>query len=385
MKITIFGEKYSDNLGDGVISDCLVYAFASIDTSFIVSAHDLSMREGFSFSHSVRSDVNSSSLSILIRRFKKLIGWELVRSKEFKTMYCEVIKSSDIVLIGGGQIFLDNELNFPVKIRALSKILNTFGISHAFVCCGVSGRMSFIGATIFKKVLTNRHVKSLIVRDLLSLKNAKNILEYETPVFLIDPAIITSNVYSVRGSVGESTVKKIGMNIMDFETLSKCFGYRVEKDAFYDIWVDLVHRFVEDGFTVVLHTNGASEDNYALSTVRKRIGQLSNVITMIPKSPKDLADIIASVNVLIAYRLHANIMAFSLGIPSVGVVWDEKVSEFSAISGRQDFYIREKEMNVNIFYEYAHRALLAGVDNSKVLELKKQFIAGIERFVVSLR
>jgi polysaccharide pyruvyl transferase WcaK-like protein len=377
MKIAIFGEKYSDNLGDGVISECLAFAFSNAVSDVSVQTYDLSMRDNFKFGSVERDDNSVNSFQVFYRRIKKLVGWEFFRKPKFYKKYGKYIKSADVVLIGGGQIFLDNELNFPVKLRVLSKILDDHEIKRAFICCGVSRNMSLIGRNIFKRLLTSKSVLALVVRDLNSIENAKAVLQYQSPIFLLDPAIISSDVYGNTNILPYFPGRTIGLNIMDFITLEKCFENKIDRNEILNVWVELIKMIVGDGHRVILHTNGAAEDNFALNSLLQYIVGMDNVIVKLPSNPRELANIISSVDVLLAYRLHANILAFSLKVPSVGIVWDDKVTEFASISCRNDYFVSVENIEANHLYMVINKAIAEQVDDSKLDELKIKFYDGV--------
>lgn len=386
LKIVVFGEKYSDNLGDGVISECLEFAFNKVNllngVEVEVTTHDLSMRDNYKLGVSERDDNKSSLVSVYYRRIKKLVGWELFRSKSFHQKYKYVVKDSDLVVIGGGQIFLDNELNFPVKLRALTKILDKYHINRAFVCCGVSSKMSIIGRYIFRQLVNKPSVLGLIVRDMNSITNAKSVLSYPSPYFLTDPAIISSDLYSKNTSLFKDFQGvTIGVNVMDFITLEKCYKNEISRDVILDVWVKFINKLLNSGYRVVLHTNGSAEDNNSLQILSERLDLNKNILIMMPKNPSELATIISNLDALVAYRLHANILAYSLSVPSVGVVWDDKVSEFASITERSNFFIGKNQINSDYFYEVLQNALSSPIDQNKLNELKLNFYNGISLFL----
>ncbi|WP_172635009.1 polysaccharide pyruvyl transferase family protein [Amphibacillus xylanus] len=55
---------------------------------------------------------------------------------------------------------------------------------------------------------------------------------------------------------------------------------------------------------------------------------LSRYIVQAPKRPKELVDIISSFRGIISFRLHSHIVACSLGVPGVSIMWDKKVKYF---------------------------------------------------------
>jgi hypothetical protein len=56
-----------------------------------------------------------------------------------------------------------------------------------------------------------------------------------------------------------------------------------------------------------------------------------------PKHPKELAKTISGFRALISHRLHANIIAHSYAIPTVGLKWDAKILSYFILIDREQF------------------------------------------------
>ena len=104
---------------------------------------------------------------------------------------------------------------------------------------------------------------------------------------------------------------------------------------------DLAAAIVDAGHRVTLFCNGAEEDRAALDAVIADPGVAAMVLTGVvslappPATPRDLALTIAGMKAVVAHRLHACIVAWSYGLPVVGLGWDRKVESFFASVGAE--------------------------------------------------
>ncbi|SEA98825.1 Polysaccharide pyruvyl transferase [Pelagibacterium halotolerans] len=93
----------------------------------------------------------------------------------------------------------------------------------------------------------------------------------------------------------------------------------------------LSRALLADGYKVSLFTNGAQEDEEMLDLVVKELHR-QNVSDVVrhdrPQTPLGLIEQIGRFDALISHRLHANIVAYSLGVPAIALSWDSKVDAF---------------------------------------------------------
>ncbi|TLX69455.1 polysaccharide pyruvyl transferase family protein, partial [Pseudomonas nicosulfuronedens] len=76
-----------------------------------------------------------------------------------------------------------------------------------------------------------------------------------------------------------------------------------------------------------------------------------------PLTPSDLKSHISEADIVIAHRLHANIIAYSLGIPSIGLNWDSKVKSFFTAVQRLDYYLDDLAPTAENIIELVEGAL----------------------------
>lgn len=79
---------------------------------------------------------------------------------------------------------------------------------------------------------------------------------------------------------------------------------------------------------------------------------------------------IAGFRAIIAHRLHANIIAYSLGIPSVGLSWDHKVVDIGTISGRERYFTHVTATTPADTVALLHAAIAEGIDPPRHADLR---------------
>ena len=162
-------------------------------------------------------------------------------------------------------------------------------------------------------------------------------------IILHDPALLSSYVATYQGNTPEKCSKTVGIGVVDVD------GLNYSADLVNQLNVNsvdyirlLVCNAIESGYQVTLFTNGATEDEHYMTNVvvpYLRAQQIEFSIMSRVKSSVELVLGIKSFSVVIAYRLHASIIASSFNIPYFAVSWDNKVrSFFKAQNNEQNVY-----------------------------------------------
>ena len=84
--------------------------------------------------------------------------------------------------------------------------------------------------------------------------------------------------------------------------------------------------------------------------------------------PSELAHLIASLDGLIAHRLHACIAAYSYGVPHVGLGWDHKLESFFGSVGRQAYMLADTEPKISDMVDLLERGLAEGISRAERLK-----------------
>lgn len=337
-KIVICAVPYSDNLGDGVIAESLTYIFGTKYPSAKIELLDIAGREDY-----VKGEVRGSRLFNAFQRMPDALQSLLVATychkqyhASWKQHWTHALADADLVVIGGGQLFCDVSLNFPMKLHLLSKAIRP-GTRVGILCVGVAAKWSTCGRRLVLSCLRRLKPDFIAARDAASVKNMREIFDQGEGVRLIqDPAVLSADAFA-QPLMPRS---EIAMCVSALNALSHNSEYKAGQDGatdgveyFQHLYLALKQRFG----SVQVFTNGASEDNIVARALAQRLKIEDQLL--IPNTPAELVKIIASTERVVAHRLHANIVAYSLGVPSIGLNWDKKVASFFAMTERNEMLL----------------------------------------------
>ncbi|MGA9072156.1 MAG: polysaccharide pyruvyl transferase family protein [Terracidiphilus sp.] len=377
MRIALFNVKYSANLGDGLLSHCLASELAASRPNVQVAIYDLAGRSSYGEGAGRRKTVLGimNHLPASIRRViaMSLLGptvlWRL------RPVWAEAITAADAVVIGGGNLLSDTDLNFPLKIAGLCAEIRNAGRSWELFGVGIADDWSRFGKKLFESALLTPLLLRVSVRDARSkiLWDAK-IACKGTPAAVVcyDPAVLVCDHFPAPARIQRSR-PVLGLNITAPSeiALHADMGF-IAGRAMFEWWVELVRLALQAGYEVRLFTNGQMQDQEFLLSLQPVLessfatgGRLS--FSAVPRNPASLAAIIADCDVLAGHRLHAHIPAFSYRIPSVGFVWDEKLKSFFEVVGRDDFLMDMQEASPAEAVGRITHALESGVDQNSWL------------------
>ena len=134
-----------------------------------------------------------------------------------------------------------------------------------------------------------------------------------------------------------------------------------------------------------LFTNGTKDDNDAAMEVAERIkgkGYLPEIV--IPTDAKELVMTLSMFRGVIAGRLHSCIISYSLGIPAIGLVWNDKLRLFGEESGHPENFIAVDALRPETVIERLEHAMARGYDSDRRAAFRNTIIEGVRNCVDSI-
>ncbi|WP_349605760.1 polysaccharide pyruvyl transferase family protein [Cupriavidus sp. DF5525] len=376
--VVICAVPFSDNLGDAVIAETLGFLIRQTLPGCRISYLDIAGR----------TQLGESSLKKgrLMRVFSRLPGWARIPAltlaiwmkyrRLWRARWKQQLADADVVVIGGGQLLCDVDLNFPLKLYLLAQCLGK-NATVALVSVGVAGSWSKVGRYLLSKFIKQATPQFISVRDENSRRNLVRVAggTCSDVTIIPDPAILSSALYADKGLEKRWDV---GICVSDVESLNYNADLATvsEQGRGMGMFVELVTKLRRSGQSVVLFTNGAEEDNIAATSVCDRLG-VGGVDFILPRSPAELVSIIAGCQSMVGHRMHANIIAFSFGVPSVGIVWDTKVASFFRLSGRGDFAVRQTACADDLIERLAYARSLGAAQFKRSARLDHDITHGL--------
>lgn len=344
MIITLLNVKYSQNLGDGIIAECFEHALRKAPTVSHVQSCDLAGRMRYDGKGNQVRQTTRTLLDRLPRFLRRTVSIAILRqmvSTKLRAHYMNQLEDADIAVIGGGQLIADAELNFPLKIYEAAQAARDNGAALAVYGVGVGHSFSRRGQGLFDAAFEEGLI-SVQVRDERSAKRWLERFGGEWVGHVWDPGLLARQVYD-RPLRPRALKKTIGIGITHPSTLDLHADRKRDRMSEKD-WVtfyrQLIDYFIARNWTVKLFTNGACGDqSFARKIIRNARTTDGLSLSDRPKTPKKLAHLISSFDAVIAHRLHASVVAYSYGIPHVGLGWDSKMEGFFEATRREKFLI----------------------------------------------
>ncbi|EWY37090.1 hypothetical protein N825_21835 [Skermanella stibiiresistens SB22] len=364
-------------MGDGLIAECLMYAIETAMPSASIDTIDLAGRVG----HAAEYGKNRRLYLKVMKSLPKPLRLAAVCGALLPSLALRLgpgwaarLRNADILIIGGGQIFADSDLNFPLKLSTVLRQAHATGTPVAIHSVGVSADWSTIGRHLLRSALTKAELVYASVRDGSSAAHMSRLFLEGSSVQIRqvrDPGLLASRVYPPRpaSEPPDAGCREIGINISHPDVLGyhSDRGNKIDPEAMACLYLETAEKIHKLGLKPVLFTNGSPEDHGFMTALADRLIQGSLTaenfrVVPRPTTPSELIETISSFHGVIAHRLHANIAAYSFRIPHVGLPWDRKVDSFFASVGREAFMIPVNGVTSDIVVSTLAAALEAGID-----------------------
>lgn len=342
--IAICGLYFDQNYGDAVICQSTLFIIKHLLADQVDSINieivDLRARSQLDSSYAL----NDRTMKSFLRRFlgpciravpfSRQIHYELRRERRIKLFFEEKFSKADLILFGGGSLIKFRQQDLYLLVNSAISVASKLRIPVVLHAVGVEGYSEYdLRCRMLKKALTNPVVKSITTRDDLNTLNESYLRQ--TPWIhrgqTSDSAVWASEVYGVSKKASDT----IGIGIIRNKIFRE-YGHRITDKDLLEMYRQLIDELKNRGFNCVLFTNGSRAD---LKSALKVQAQVKDIDLIHPKSPRELVETIACFKGIIAARLHANIIAYSLDVPSVGLIWNSKLHEFGHSIGCPERFI----------------------------------------------
>ena len=406
-KILLCGMKYDFNFGDSIINSCCKKIVEQIIEDkkmyeYEINEIDLSGKKLFTDMYYIDKTfkyyINRCSQKIINKiktifkrcNFNKIYNWldliEYYFSLEYMIMkkyYINEIQNSDIIIFAGGGFIKYKYQNCYHYIDEVTKVANKKNIPVCLNAVGVEGYdENNIKCRLLKKALNRQCIKMITTRD--DINKLKKYIDKKENIFLnkvSDIAVYADVVY-----------KKEKMKNTNYIGLGVCRGnlfidnnIKYSKEQLLKLWKEIIYKLEEKNINWKIYTNGLEADNeFAIDLFQSlKKNNYTKEKLIFPKSPEELIDIISSFKGIIATRLHSNIIAYSLKIPAIGLVWNDKLKMFGESIQYPERYFEVKDFNANKIVESLERAIEEGYSKISPEDYRKTVKEELERFLVT--
>lgn len=390
-RVVLCGGAYSDNFGDGIIADCLEYGLRQHLPEMHAVKMDISGRlyygEG-GFGQKAGAQWLLKLIPHSVGRYLILLAGSLYIKRVIEPNWRRVISRNDAVVVGGGQLFQDEHLNFPVKMWWLGRALRKSNCHTLVYSVGVDRHWSSLGRRLFGAMFRDAEPTYCSVRDHASRQNLLAHLPQVNAASVevdLDPALLADVVYGVTRRASREF--DVGIGIMDPWTLRVDARQRdADVTLVADRWKLLIQALLNENLSVALFTNGAREDEEFVHRLRHEVGGDPRLVVLErPASSGDYVANLSRMRCILAHRLHASIVSYALDIPSLGLQWDPKVENFYSLCERKEWVFDFTAKPTAELVAKIQDLMGASVDPAVRTAVIAQCDAGLRRLAAHLR
>jgi len=366
-KIVIAGEIYSTNIGDSVIYEALRYLFKRQVPDCEIVPIDISgrkqiatgqypglKRKTFQFAErnlGLAYSIANGTLQMMLNH------------KRHKVIWKPALDGASALVIGGGQLLMDNHLGFPVKLFGLAKTALDLKVPIHVTACGVGQPLSWVARYFFKFILSN--ARTITLRESLSQTRLSSQLPRIPSEVTFDPAIYADAIYDIPHSIQPQPL--IGLCVINRWDVN--FHYnkkqRFNENQWMRTWLELILELSRRGLNFQIFTTGTpSDDSFANKLNAAAHDQFGIYCPVAPRptSTLQLVHTLRQYSGIIATRLHATIIANSFHIPGVGLSWDQKIKAYFKDTGQPDNCFDLSEMEPSAVVQCCQDAIRTGMD-----------------------
>ncbi len=239
----------------------------------------------------------------------------------------ELVRLADMIIFDGGGLIKYRQEHFHQYVPALLACAEECGIPVYFNSVGVEGYDAQDERCLgLAQALNYNCVKGITVRDdMETLRRDYLKTDRIFTAAAVDPAIFTPQVYGIQK---DDSSHIIGLGVVRSRIFEDYGIPEVTREFQLELWRGIIQQLEHNGYQWKLFVNGLRADYDFAEEILEYLGRTSQAQQYLVPRPiesRELVETIASFEGVIACRMHANIIAYALGVPSVGLVWNDKM------------------------------------------------------------
>ncbi|WP_181469852.1 polysaccharide pyruvyl transferase family protein [Paenibacillus sp. MDMC362] len=350
-KIALVGLNNFNNMGDQIISETMQYLVQKnwddkVETYFVdINPYDSYCKANIPFRFKCFNMIRK--LESISRYFKRpddvtyyiqYFSWKIKLYKYYE----QQLRKADAVIFSGGAFikYHTQELNYLVDM--IIRIATKQGIPVMMSGMGIEGYSPTDRRCQKLKEAINRScVKMITTRDNLPLLNEKYIVNKSIITALVgDPAFYIPERYQIE----RQRTNRIGIGIIRSDNFIK-YGINFSEEQVLNLYQEIIKELEKRKLPWTLFSNGFTSDyKFGLQLLDSLEMDHSNFLPR-PRNTAEFVSMVSQFDFIVGARLHAIITAYSLDIPAIGLIWNEKLALFGTLIGKEQNFLSVTETN----------------------------------------
>jgi polysaccharide pyruvyl transferase WcaK-like protein len=261
--------------------------------------------------------------------------------------YRRCLKGAEAVIFAGGAIFIYKYLELGIRVGQIVSISADLNIPVMFNSVGVEGYDGkSLQARYLKDAINDDIVKVITTRDDLNLLQRSYVTNKKIQTAWTPDSAWWSDRTFAQQIRSRPDNDVIGVGMIRKGIFSDNH-FTLTDEELFKFWKNVCDEIKERNLKFEFFTNGGLEDLEFIREFVKRYPQFAGIQVRVPVQPSDLINIISRYSRIIASRMHTSIIAYSLSIPTLSILWNNKIEMFYRQIKHGDRVIDEQKMRDN--------------------------------------
>lgn len=326
-----------------------------------------------------------------LSRFRRLFQFakELqIRQSDVRDSYLSYYREklegcSLIVFAGGGLIKYAQQENLNVSISGAIQAAKEKHIPVAFHACGVEGYdKNNPGCKRLKEAINDETVKIVTTRD--DFKTLSECYKEREGLYIAKAADSAVFAGEILGVQKKEESRLIGIGVIRGNIFEN-YGTRLQESRLVEIYGDVLKALKAEGREFRLFCNGYKPDYAFAKKVLEYAGLEEAYLLKRAESYEELVRQISGFQGVLAARLHACIISYSLEIPVVGLCWNDKLKYFGEEIGHPERFLSPEDFSTEIIVKRVLKAIEEGYDEAAVKCYKETSKDSVSRIIALMK
>jgi len=265
------------------------------------------------------------------------------------TGYLNLARANAYVLGGGGLLkdYGKTSSNVEVWLRWLN-VAKSFGLKTMIWSMGVENLRYEKSKNLIRDALET--VDAITVRDSNSKQRLEEIGVTNNILVTADPAISLAREHRKKRSLKERF--RVVVSLRHWYKYNMSFvpnplAYNRMLDSIATALDNMIDKWNIEIELMPLRTGSKDDDREVLNSLVRRMQKKPQVLKIYDETPEidEALAILSNADLLIGMRLHAVILATSMGVPSIAISYMPKVSDYMSFIDQDDFCLDVEDIN----------------------------------------
>jgi len=304
---------------------------------------------------------------------------------KYTNYYAKHIKNSDYIVLAVG-MFKYSVQDFSFIFHLIAKLASRYNKKLMFSAMSIEkGNYNDWRSRQIKETLNEKSIKIFTTRD---GNDGINILERDylnnklRHITVGDPALWIPDCYGIQKKTKFNNTPFIGINIIR-EGIFDDYNESFTDKKLFDVYVTLISLLENRKWNWAVFVNGIKSDWDVLVKLQNAVGFSEEHIIKCPKNGTEFLKTIIQFDAIFCARLHACIASYSLGIPIVSFIWDDKLRFFGQTMGMSKFFLESQDLTATKVLSALEIAMQFDIPDTIRENSKQSTLTSFKEFLLS--